>query len=152
MVDETSEQKRLKDRVVLPLLIKHAAPFIDRVLALPMRNIRAAGAAMTAVTTRPREEGGFAVASFRCAVANGVMLRSSATLNKWHRSDIELFQSGTISALMCWIRDVSCGLLRSLASKVLLRRQPQILRYAPHDTTNNLNGVNTAETCHSLTR
>ena len=53
MVDETSEQKRLKDRVVLPLLIKHAAPFIDRVLALPMRNIRAAGAAMTAVTTRP---------------------------------------------------------------------------------------------------
>jgi hypothetical protein len=58
MVDETSEQKRLKDRVALPLLIKHAAPLIDGVLVLPMRNIRAAGdraagAAMTAATTRP---------------------------------------------------------------------------------------------------
>jgi len=28
MVDETSEQKRLKDRVAQPLLIKHAAPLI----------------------------------------------------------------------------------------------------------------------------
>ena len=36
MVDETSEQKRFKDRVALPLLIKHAAPLIDGVLALPM--------------------------------------------------------------------------------------------------------------------
>jgi hypothetical protein len=58
MVDETSEQKRLKDRVALPLLIKHAAPLIGGVLALAMWNIRAAGdraagAAMTAVTTRP---------------------------------------------------------------------------------------------------
>ena len=58
MVDETSEQKRLKDRVALLLLIKHAAPLIDGVLALPMRNIRAAGdraagAAVTAATTRP---------------------------------------------------------------------------------------------------
>ena len=111
MVDETSEQKGLKDRVALPLLIKHAAPLIDGVL----------GPADAEHSSCPgpcrrgghdsgdypaREEGGFAVA-FRCAVANGVMLRSSATLNKWQRSDIELSQRGSMSALMCSIRDVS---------------------------------------------
>jgi len=88
MVHETSEQKRLKDRVALPLLIKYPGPLIDGFLAVPMRNLRAAGdrcrrGGHDSRDYPAREEGG-AVASLRCAVANGVMLRSSVTLKKWH--------------------------------------------------------------------
>ena len=57
MVDETSEQKQLKNRVAV--VDKTCGPLIDGVLAVPMRKIRASGscaasgAAMTSATTRP---------------------------------------------------------------------------------------------------
>jgi len=71
MVDETSDQKQLKDRVALPLLIKHAVPLIDGVLALSLRNIRAAGdraagAAMTAATSRPGKSENTAKCRYSC--------------------------------------------------------------------------------------